>query len=78
MQTAPTPAIAKGGYRLTTVQHFLTVAPDALIERYRRDCAGHGDFIIWDALDDADGLMICAESVEQLNREFLEYFGEDA
>lgn len=68
------PQIAKHNYRLCAVATFLEEAPQEIVARYRRDCIGRGPFIIWDPASDADGFMLCANSIAQLNAGFIEFF----
>ena len=74
MNADPHPSISHNGYELCSVSEFLSRAPEEYIARYLRDCAGNGEFIIWDPNDDADGFMLCLPSVAELNAEFLSYF----
>lgn len=71
------PAIAQQKYELCAVSAFLKKAPKGHVSRFRRDCMGRGPLIIWDPESDADGLMICGETIAQLNAEFLAHLGDD-
>lgn len=77
MDTQPHNAIADHGYRISPVQEFLATAPKGHVDRYLKTCAGNGDFVLWDPHDDADGFMVCAETVAELNAEFIEHFGDE-
>ena len=68
------PQIASHGYGGCDVSHFLKTAPAEHIARYRRDCIGRGPFIIWDPNDDADGFMVAAMTIAELNKVFLDHF----
>lgn len=74
MTSIITPEIANNGYELCTVRQFLGRASDEHVARYRRNCIGKGDFVIWDPNGGADSYMLCLPTIAQLNREFLEHF----
>jgi len=71
----PIPDISQNGYELCTVAQFKERATSAHIKRFERDVGyGKGRFIIWDPNDDDHGFMVCADTIAELNREFLSYF----
>lgn len=70
------PSIKENGYELCSVSAFLKKAPKEHVERFRRDCTGKGPLIIWDPESDADGFMVCGDTIARLNEVFCSYFTE--
>lgn len=66
--------ISEHGYELCAVSQFLEKAPAEHVQRYRRDCAGGGQFLIWDPNDDEQGFMVACPTVAAANQAFVDQF----
>ena len=69
-------AIKTHGYELVRRADFFARAPAEHIERFKRDCDGNGEWVLWDPNDDEQGFMICAPTPEGCAVEWRNFFGE--
>lgn len=64
------------GYELVRVEDFMDRAPSNLVNRFREDCEGNGDWVLYDPFDNEDGFMVCGESEQELLDEFNAHHGQ--